>query len=66
MGEGLCIHCGGTGYAIRSEFQDTEILRDAATGRTLLPWDLLALSVEEMRRRVAAGQITAEQVTIQR
>ncbi|MHB9144698.1 MAG: hypothetical protein ACYC5Y_05105 [Symbiobacteriia bacterium] len=60
-----CLHCGRTGYAIHPEFQKSEILRDAATGRTLLPWEIRAIPVNEMQRRVAAGKITVEPRTIE-
>lgn len=62
----VCSACGGTGYAIRSEFEDTEILRDTVTGRVLLPWEVRAVPVEEMQRLVAAGKITVEPRTIER
>lgn len=64
MTEGACIHCGNTGIHVETRFKDDEILRDAATGRALLPWEIRGLPIEEMQRRVAAGQITVEPRTI--
>ena len=61
-----CLHCGRTGCAIRTEFSETEILRDAATGRTLLPWEIRALPVEEMQHLVAAGKVKVKPKTIER
>lgn len=60
----VCTRCSGTRIAIRRETRKTEVLVDARTGHAIPNWELARLSVEETKRRVAAGEYQAKEQTV--
>lgn len=58
----LCDRCGDTTMAIRVEERRTDVVRHAGTGYVLLPWELVRVTPEEIARRVAAGELTREEI----
>ncbi len=51
--------------AIRAVRRVEAQYRDAQTGRVLLPWEPEKIGIEELARRVAAGDLIREQHTIE-
>lgn len=60
-----CERCGGTGYAIRNIEEKSEVIRDRQ-GRRVMTWDLVGQSLEDVRRKVATGEYTIEEITTTR